>query len=51
MLYLTYLSSYHFIKMLNRPVDLPLRFIIVCIAKPLTFKRETHRSTQLGTVK
>lgn len=35
-----YLCGYHFIKMLDRPVDLPLRFIIVCVAEPLTFKRE-----------
>ena len=45
-----YLSAYHFIKMLNRPVDLPLRVIVVCVTEPLTFKRETDISTQLDIV-
>lgn len=45
-----YLSGYHFIKMLDRPVDLPLRFIIVCVAKPLTFRREMDISTKLYAI-
>lgn len=44
------LSGYHFIKVLDRPVDLPLRFIVVRVAEPLTFKKETDISTKLDTV-
>lgn len=36
----TYLRGYHFVKMLNRPVDLPLRFIIVSVTESLTFRGE-----------
>lgn len=44
------LSGYHFIKVLDRPVDLPLGFIVVRVAEALTFKRETDISTKLDTV-
>ncbi len=44
------LSGYHFIKMLDRPVDLPLRLIVVRVAEPLTFKREMDISAKLDTV-
>lgn len=46
-IWIKYLSDYHFIKMLDRPVDLPMRFIIVCVAEPLTLKK---RNTKLDTV-
>lgn len=46
-----YLSGYHFIKMLDRPVDLPLRFIIVCVTEPLTFREERDISAKLDTDK
>lgn len=39
-------SSYHFIKMFNRPVDLPLRFIVVCVAETLTFKGKMGQLVQ-----
>ncbi len=35
-----YLAGYHFIKMFNRPVDLAMRFIVVCVAEPLTLKEK-----------
>lgn len=42
--------AYHFIKMLNRPIDLPLRFIVVCVAEPLTFNEEMAISIKLDTM-
>lgn len=48
-IYLVNIFSYHFIKMLNRPVDLPLRFIVVCVAETLTLNRQTYISTKLHT--
>lgn len=40
---LLYHSGYHFIKMLNRPVDFSSRFIVVCVAKPLTLKKKKKK--------
>lgn len=44
---LLYHSGYHFIKMLNRPVDFALRFIIVCVAEPLTLKKKNKKRTSV----
>lgn len=42
------LGNYHFIKMLDRPVNLPLRFIVVRVTEPLTFSREKHVRTKVN---
>lgn len=47
---LLYHSGYHFIKMLNRPVDFPLRFIVVCVAEPLTLKKKKRNGHQYEAV-
>lgn len=47
---IAHVHIYHFIKMLNRPVDLPLRFIVVRVAEPLTFRGEICISTKIDTV-
>lgn len=39
-------SGYHFIQMLNRPVDLPLRFIVICVVESITWtKTNWHQNT------
>lgn len=45
-----YHYGYHFIKMLNRPVDLSLRFIIVCVAEPLTWEKINKTDINLKTM-
>lgn len=48
---LLYHHGYHFIKMLNRPVDLSLRFIVVCVAESLTWGGGTKQTITTMTFK
>lgn len=46
--------SYHLIKMLNRPVDLPLRLVVVHVAESVTFTQDTdvgHQRQHRGSTR
>lgn len=45
-------SRYHFIQMLNGPVDLPLRFIVVRVVESITLtKASRHQNTAVTPVR
>lgn len=37
-------SGYHFIQMLDGPVDLPLRFVVVCVVESITLTKTSRQS-------